>query len=506
MAIEQVETLPAAVSTSRWPPRLSDITGYEASESIAWLPPYVRSLVVGDLLAICVSVAAGYYFRFDMPDGAPIRLTVIAVFALPVLWVGILMAFRAYEARFLGVGTEEYDRVMRAAVLVLALVATGSWAFKLEVARGFVVIALPLATLLTLTWRYLARRRLHARRARGECMQSLVIAGHGEGVLSILANMSRSTHHGMDVVGVCLPRPVSPGQDSLARIALEKRGIPVLGYLDEVALVARREDVDTVVVLPGPEIDGVALRQLGWDLEASRAELLLAPAVTEMIGPRVAIRPVNGMSLLHLNRPEHTGARRIAKALFDRSAALVGLLLLLPVLLVVAAAVRIDSRGPALYRQERIGKLGRPFTMLKFRSMVTDAETRLIDLRDHSEGNGVLFKMRADPRVTRVGRFLRSYSLDELPQLINVLRGEMSLVGPRPPLAVEVARYGHDVSRRLLVKPGLTGLWQVNGRSDLSWEESVRLDLRYVENWSFLFDFSILWKTARAVMVRSGAY
>ncbi|CAA9431637.1 MAG: Exopolysaccharide biosynthesis polyprenyl glycosylphosphotransferase [uncultured Quadrisphaera sp.] len=497
---------PAAPTTTRWPPRLSDITGYEASETIAWLPPYVRALVLGDLLAIVLSVAAGYFLNFPVRESGPLGLTVVAMVALPVLWVGTLMAFRAYEARFLGVGTEEYDRVMRAAVLVLALVATGSWAFKLEVARGFVVIALPMATLLTLVWRYAARRHLHARRARGESLQSMIIAGHGAGVLSVLAHMSRSSHHGMQVVGVCLPRPQVPGQDSLARVGLAQRDIPVVGYLDEVAQVARRLDVDSVVVLPSPELDGPALRQLGWDLEASRAELLLAPVITEMIGPRVAIRPVNGLSLLHLNRPEHTGSRRIAKALFDRTAALAGLTVLALPMLAIALAVRMDSRGPAFYRQERIGKLGQPFEMLKFRSMVTDAEDRLIDLRERSEGNGVLFKMRADPRVTRVGRFLRAYSLDELPQLINVVRGEMSLVGPRPPLAVEVARYGHDVSRRLLVKPGLTGLWQINGRSDLSWEESVRLDLRYVENWSFAFDFAILWKTFRAVVARSGAY
>lgn len=175
-------------------------------------------------------------------------------------------------------------------------------------------------------------------------------------------------------------------------------------------------------------------------------------------------------------------------------------------LLVIAVAVRLDSRGPAFYRQERIGKHGRPFTMFKFRSMVTASDAMLLDLQEKSEGNGVLFKIRADPRITRVGRVLRAYSLDELPQLINVLRGEMSLVGPRPPLPSEVARYDDDVHRRLLVKPGLTGLWQISGRSDLSWDESVRLDLRYVENWSFAFDFMILWKTARAVIARSGAY
>ncbi len=474
-----------------------------------WLPRYQRTLLGGDFAAITLSAVAAYLLRFSFYSGADPKTWTFAFFLLlPPLWVGVLFAFRAYEARFLGVGTEEYDRVLQASVLVLAIVATTSWAFKLEVARGFVIMALPLAAFLTLVWRYLARQHLHRRRARGEAMQTVLVAGHQAGVLSLLGHMSRSAHHGMDIMGVCLPRPPLggiPGRyDQPPQFAA--LGVPVVGYLDEVAEVARLHDVDAVAVLPTPELDGPELRRLGWDLESTRAELLVAPAITEVVGPRVAIRPVNGLPLLHLERPEHTGARRIAKALVDRSAAALGLLVLAPLLFAVAVAVRLDSRGPAFYRPERVGKHGRAFTMCKFRSMVTDADAKLIDLRDGSEGNGVLFKMRADPRVTRVGRFLRAYSIDELPQLINVLKGEMSLVGPRPPLASEVALYGDDVYRRLLVKPGLTGLWQINGRSDLSWDESVRLDLRYVENWSFAFDFMILWKTFRAVIARSGAY
>jgi exopolysaccharide biosynthesis polyprenyl glycosylphosphotransferase len=196
----------------------------------------------------------------------------------------------------------------------------------------------------------------------------------------------------------------------------------------------------------------------------------------------------------------------VVKGGVDRAAAALALLSLMPVLLLIALAVRLDSPGPVLYRQERIGVNGRGFTILKFRSMSVDADCLLAELLYRNEGGGLLFKMRRDPRVTRVGRWLRRFSLDELPQLFNVLGGSMSLVGPRPPLPAEVERYDSSVSRRLLVKPGLTGLWQISGRSDLSWEEAVRLDLRYVENWSLALDALILVKTVRAVVSSSGAY
>jgi exopolysaccharide biosynthesis polyprenyl glycosylphosphotransferase len=272
-----------------------------------------------------------------------------------------------------------------------------------------------------------------------------------------------------------------------------------------VAAVAQYE-VDTVAVLPCPELDGPALRRLGWELEDTQAELLLAPAVTEIVGPRVRIRPVSGLPLLHMERPELRGVRRLTKEAFDRVSAAVGVLLLSPILVGIALAVKASSRGPVLFRQERVGRDGRTFSMLKFRSMVVGADRMADRLAGDSDGNGVLFKKRADPRVTRVGRVLRRYSLDELPQLFNVLRGDMSLVGPRPPLQREVEQYGRDMHRRFLVKPGLTGLWQVSGRSDLSWDDSVRIDVRYVENWSLAFDFMILWKTAGAVVRGSGAY
>jgi exopolysaccharide biosynthesis polyprenyl glycosylphosphotransferase len=310
--------------------------------------------------------------------------------------------------------------------------------------------------------------------------------------------MEREARHGYRVIGCCLP--LSAGDRDVFD------GLPVLGSLDEVADVVRRYEIDTVAVLPSPELEGARLRELGWDLEDTEAELLLAPAVTEVAGPRVHVRPVAGLPLMHLERPEFTGVRRIVKDVVDRSAAALGVLLLLPVFATLAVLVKVTSRGPVFFKHERIGRDGRPFQVLKFRSMVVDADKVELDLHGQNEGNAVQFKMRRDPRVTRIGAVMRRYSLDELPQLFNVLGGNMSLVGPRPHVTREVEQYGYDMRRRLLVKPGITGLWQVSGRSDLSWDDAVRLDVLYVENWSLTLDAMILGKTASAVLRGSGAY
>ncbi|MCW2700172.1 MAG: wcaJ, partial [Blastococcus sp.] len=412
----------------------------------------------------------------------------------------VMLVARSYEERFLWVGPEDFRRVFFAAGMLLATVGTVSWAFQLELARGFVVVALPLATLLTLGQRYAQRQWLHRARGGGRFLQTTVLVGHRGAVASLDEQMDREAYHGYRVIGCCLPA----GQQKRSTDAFN--GLPVLGDLSEVADVVARYEVDTVAVLPCPELDGPALRRLGWALEKTQAELLLAPAVTEIVGTRVQIRPVSGLPLLHMERPELKGVRRLTKDLFDKSAAALGVFFLLPVLLTIAMAVKVTSHGPVLFKQERVGRDGRTFSMLKFRSMVAGADRMVDDLAPASDGNGVLFKKKDDPRVTRVGKVMRRYSLDELPQLINVLRGDMSLVGPRPPLPTEVERYGFDMHRRFLVKPGLTGLWQVSGRSDLSWDDSVRIDVRYVENWSLTFDFMILWKTVGAVLRGSGAY
>jgi exopolysaccharide biosynthesis polyprenyl glycosylphosphotransferase len=219
------------------------------------------------------------------------------------------------------------------------------------------------------------------------------------------------------------------------------------------------------------------------------------------------VRPVAGLPLLHVEEPELSGVRQAMKVTVEWVFATAAFLLALPLLVVLAIIVRLDSDGAPLFRQTRVGKNGREFTVYKIRTMRADAESLLDSLREQNESSdGLLFKIRKDPRVTRVGGFLRKFSLDELPQLWNVVRGDMALVGPRPPLPGEVAQYGTEVARRLLVRPGITGLWQVSGRSNLSWDDSVRLDLYYVENWSFALDAMIVWKTFFAIFRNEGAY
>jgi len=457
----------------------------------------VRRVVALDALSAVVGALVGRV----LPDSGPLADNAVPwpVLALPVIWVLTMLVARTYEQRYLWTGPEEFRRVFFATILMLAAVGTFSWAFKLELARSFIIAALPLTALLTLVARYAQRTWVHRQRARGHYQQTALLVGHRAGVAELHEQIVRRSASGYRVIGCCLP--VRPG-DSVVTFD----DLPVLGGLDDVVAVVTEYEVDTVAVLPSPELDGSALRRLGWDLEATQADLLLAPSVTEVAGPRVHIRPEWGLPLLHVDRPEFTGARRIAKDLFDRSVAAVGILALLPVLVVLAAAVKLTSRGPVFFRHERIGREGVPFHVLKFRSMVPDADAKIAALMEQNEGNAVQFKMKRDPRVTRVGSFMRRYSLDELPQLLNVLGGSMSLVGPRPHVTREVEQYGFDMRRRLLVKPGITGLWQVSGRSNLSWDDSVRIDVRYVENWSLTFDLMILGKTVGAVLKGSGAY
>jgi exopolysaccharide biosynthesis polyprenyl glycosylphosphotransferase len=446
----------------------------------------VRRTIIADALCAAVAALVGYLARFGPAEsGSPVHASAWVIALLPALWVGAMLVARSYEERFLWVGPEEFRRVFFAAMTTLATVATVSWGLRLDVARGFVVIALPLATTLTLGQRYVQRQLLHRARSRGEHLQTTILVGHRNAVAALDEQMEREAYHGYRVIGCCLPTDqYDPAADAF-------NGLPVLGGLDGVAEVVARYEVDTVAVLPCPELDGPALRRLGWDLEKTRAELLLAPAVTEIVGTRVRIRPVCGLPLMHMERPELTGIRRLGKDVFDKVSAGAGVLFLLPVLLGIALAVKVTSHGPVFFRQQRVGRDGRTFSMLKFRSMVTGADHMVEALETESDGNGVLFKKKDDPRVTSVGK---------------ILRGHMSLVGPRPPLPTEVERYGFDMHRRFLVKPGLTGLWQVSGRSDLSWDDSVRIDVRYVENWSLTFDFMILWKTVGAVLRGSGAY
>jgi exopolysaccharide biosynthesis polyprenyl glycosylphosphotransferase len=458
-----------------------------------------------DILVGIAAAMAALEVKFGSPEiGVSYRTYAILTIVVPIAWIIGLALNHAYDIRFLFVGNDEYQRVVRGGLALTAAVAIGSYAFDVTVARGYVVIAMPVAVGLGLLSRYLLRKRLHRAWANRRCLRRALLVGHRSAVEPMARQLRRETYHGLNVVAACLPGDdANPVPARLADVDL-----PVFGTFSEVAGAARIAGADTVIVLPSPELDGTALRRLAWQLERHDVDLILANSLLDVAGDRTTIRPVDGLPMLHVEHPRLEGGARVVKALVDRIGAAMLLVLLLPVFLGISALIRLQrgDHRPAIFRQMRVGRNGREFSIYKFRTMYVDAEQRLAEMAHLNEHDGVLFKMRNDPRVTPIGRWLRRFSLDELPQLINVLKGDMSLVGPRPPLPEEVAVYPDDMRRRLAVKPGMTGLWQVSGRSDLPWEEAVRLDLRYVENWSLTLDFVILLRTMTAVARSSGAY
>ena len=466
-----------------------------------WLDRYAAALVVVDLLGLTAVGLLSVVGRFG-GDATVDGLSYFFVTgALVLAWMLVLSMSRCYETRFLGSGPEEFRRVANASIRVTAVVALVAFAFQLPIERGFLALFLPLGTLVLLIDRRGARAVLRRGRLRGRYLHRTVLMGSRPHIYALAEQLSCDPLSGLVVVGACVPRG---GRGEI--MLKDGRTIPVLGTLTDVNTALVDVQADTVAVAASPGITADVLRALSYQLEGTGVDLLVAPALTNVTGTRVSIRPMAGLPLLHLEEPELTGVRKLVKTGFDVVVAFALLVLLLPVLLAIGAAVRFTSPGPALFRQERVGRAGAPFTVLKFRSMYEDAERRLAELTHLNEHDGVLFKLRNDPRVTPLGKVLRKFYLDELPQLVNVLLGQMSLVGPRPPLPSEVARYQGHAHRRLLVKPGITGLWQVSGRSDLSWEETVRLDLQYVENWSLGLDISVLARTTLAVFRSRGAY
>jgi exopolysaccharide biosynthesis polyprenyl glycosylphosphotransferase len=479
-----------------------------ARPEVSWLRRYQTRVIATDLLAGAIAGFVAYLFRFmalsDQGTGGGSSAYLIYSPLLPLLWLIVVAANRAYEGHVVGVGPAEFQRVFRAFLYLTVLVSLVAYATKTDLARGFVVVALPLTLVLTLLGRYAARKALHRRRARGSSASAVIVVGGPKSVVELASRLRADVYAGMQVAGACLPIELCDDPESLQILA--DHNVALLGDLDSIRDTVALANADMVAVTSSQEIGADRLRWISWQLEDTTTDLVVSPGLVEVAGSRLHIRPILGLPLLHVEQPRFTGVHRLLKDGLDRTIAALALLFLAPAMIVIGLLVRFTSEGPALFKQVRVGRDGRLFTMVKFRSMCVDAERRLVEVTDLDDGNGMLFKVREDPRVTRVGRFLRKYSLDEVPQLFNILTGSMSLVGPRPPLPTEVEKYQDHVRRRLLVKPGITGLWQVSGRSDLSWDESVQLDLRYVENWSPVVDLMILWKTARAVVHGSGAY
>jgi exopolysaccharide biosynthesis polyprenyl glycosylphosphotransferase len=495
----------SSVTTEDLPAR--QIAARIGAHSSSWESGYLRRAMLVDACCALTAGLLAYALRFAGTESSGFYLPLSLLLSL--IWLVAVGLAGGYDSRFIGVGTDEFRRVFGACAYLTAAVAIVSYAAKADIARGYVVVALPSLVALDLLARFALRKRLHRLRRSGQCMRRVVVVGYAPVMAELTGMLRRETHHGLSVVAACAA-DLSPGGYVSGAVEVLSpdlvAGVPMILGLDDVVGAVQRYHADTVAVLACPEMSGLRLRELAWQLEKTNTDLCVAPALLDVAGPRTTIRPVAGMPLLHMDHPEFNGMRRLIKSAFDRTVAFTALIICSPALLVMAAAVRLGDGGPALFRQVRVGQGGRPFKVYKFRTMVLDAEEQKVGLGTLNEADGLLFKMRRDPRVTPVGAKLRRWSLDELPQLANVLIGDMSLVGPRPALPQEAALYGDHVRRRLAVKPGMTGLWQVNGRSDLSWDESVRLDLRYVENWSFLLDLQILWKTWSAVFRGSGAY
>ncbi|WP_051898447.1 sugar transferase [Sciscionella sediminilitoris] len=464
-----------------------------------WERRYRMAVILGDVLvSACMFGLLLLLLAVTDPAWVPPFPELTVLVSLTILVVCLIVG-HAWRPRELGQGAEEYRRLGRglgfgAVSGCVLLVAAGlpEW-------RVWGLAAVPATALAVFPERYLLRRFLHHARRRDRCMFPVLAAGSAEGVRALITQTRRATHVGWRVEAACLDAPPDV-------LSAEIAGVPVIGSLEVLATQVRRGGYRIVAVTPSPQWTPERLQRLAWDLEEPGTEMVISPGLMEIAGPRVHVSGMLGIPVLRVSAPRFSGVPRVVKWVVDKCAAGVGLVLLAPLLLGVALAIKCTDGGPVFYRQVRAGKGGTTFRMWKFRTMVVGAERMRAELAGDNDADGPLFKLRADPRITRVGRLLRKHSLDELPQLVNVLAGHMSLIGPRPPLPEETCDYNDAARRKLLVRPGLTGLWQVSGRSDLGWDESVRLDLRYVEDWSLVLDMVILWKTVRAVLSGKGAY
>ncbi|MEV8000939.1 sugar transferase [Pseudarthrobacter oxydans] len=458
-----------------------------------------------DVAVVIWAVAGAFLVRFGFAD-SPINRDgeyIILSLALIIAWCLMLGFWGSREARILGAGSEEYKRVIAASAWLFGFVAVISYALRIDTARGFVGLAFPAGVIGLLAARWLMRQHLTVDRRNGHSSSKVLIVGTLPAAIHLVRSLRTQPAAGYLPVAVQVPTSEANAGSALGLgIPITASGLGVSSVLTAIETAG----IDTVAISSGAPLSPTDLRQLGWELAARDVGMILAPALTDIAGPRIHTQPVAGLPLIHVSTPKLTGGKKVAKRTFDIALAGTLTLLLFPLFVLIAVLVKATSRGPVFYVQERIGLRGTSFRMLKFRSMKLNADNELQSLlAAQGTADRPLFKVDNDPRITPVGRILRKYSLDELPQLLNVLGGSMSLVGPRPQRDTEVALYDDAAHRRLYVSPGMSGLWQVSGRSNLSWEESIRLDLYYVENWSLMGDVLILAKTFKAVFASTGA-
>jgi exopolysaccharide biosynthesis polyprenyl glycosylphosphotransferase len=475
-------------------------------ERTRWQRRYAAYLRLTDAVVICGAIVIAQYVRFGPTLSPPGYLSnyVPAFSALfAIVWLSALAGLHSRSPRLVGIGLEEYRRVIAASFWTFGTIAIVTMLLKVDIARGYLAVALPGGVLALVLSRWAWRAFLARKHAEGGYQTAVLAIGERDAVEDLAKELTRNPTDGYQVVGIGIPGYGPPRGEHLS---INDRMIPIVGGEIESFEAIRTCGADTVAIAGTQHFGLRGIRRLLWDLEPMGVDLLVSTGVTDIALARLVMRPIAGLPLLHVDKPQYRGAKRFEKRAFDFCFSLAVLTVTLPVLVLIAIAIKLSSRGPVFYSSERIGIDGKPFAMLKFRTMFADADKQLAHLLDANESDGLLFKIRNDPRITPVGSLLRRFSIDELPQFINVLRDEMSVVGPRPPLRREVEAYDCEVLRRLLVKPGITGLWQVSGRSDISWSEAVRLDLSYVDNWSMVTDIMIIAKTLKAVLQRTGAY
>lgn len=477
--------------------RVSVVSSTEEYSSSSWQRRYARMLMITDVIIVILVVFGTQFVWLGFNSRDVAGLSLIDYSALSVLlavaWIITLAVFDTRSPRVIGYDTGEYRAVANGALRLFGITAIISYLLQASVSRGYILISFPLGVLALITSRWLWRRWLRRRRVAGDMVSRVLLVGDTAANLRIHSELSRSPETGYVVVGACSATTTDRGE-------LGPTAVPVFGGIDDVPRALESTGADTVLVSSESGLPAERVRQLSWQLEAGQQHLIMAPNLTDIGGPRIHLRPVAGLPLMHVETPKYTGPQVVAKRAFDVVGSSLLITLLSPALLIIALLVKATSNGPVLYGQERVGLNGIPFKMMKFRSMIVDADEQLAGLlAEQGRSNTPLFKVENDPRITRVGRVLRRFSLDELPQLFNVFLGSMSLVGPRPQRDGEVALYDDAAQRRLIVKPGMSGLWQVSGRSTLSWEDAIRLDLYYVENWSLTGDLNILFRTFKAV-------
>ncbi|MFC7023547.1 sugar transferase [Promicromonospora thailandica] len=484
-----------------------------------WQARYQARLRITDAVVVATSAVVAYVLDSTLLFGAPGSPSAVRSLLVPAVvatvWLAALAADKAYDLRVIGRDVAEYKRVLDATWTAASLLAVIAWLTDVVELRDVLAqaVAVPLGVVGLLTGRYAWRQRVMRARRRGTGgLTAVLVVGERAQAERVVSRLNGAPEQGFVAVGACLPPSddATPADDDLGlprdKVGADVAGVPVLGGLDRVGEVAALVRASAVAVSTSDTITADEVRRLAWQLERVGVDLMLTTELADVDVERVTVTPASGLSLLHVASPRFDGRKFRVKQAMDWSLAALLTVLVSPVLVAVGAAVALTSRGGLFYLSERVGRGGKIFRMIKFRTMRTGADREVAALTTANDAEGPLFKMRSDPRVTRVGGFLRRYSLDELPQLVNVLLGHMSLVGPRPALPHEVAAYGERMRRRLLVKPGMTGMWQVSGRSDLPWDETVRLDVYYAENWTPFLDVLILARTARAVVSGRGAY